>query len=115
MLLCSIYFLLWWGDDLSDAAKSYAPINWDITIEKGGIGFKNDTDKKQYVQVIVKKGRVGTIALSADGKVSCQTDLEGNTPNFITYCVLNPNDSFGIDLDFATHKSAHGTLQVELG
>lgn len=90
---------------------SFEPVHWKITIEEGGFGLKNDTDRNEIIQVTHKKG--GFVILKFDGQeISCNASFSDDAHQLSSVCILKPDEILQFDLEMATLKSAEGTYEI---
>lgn len=93
---------------------TFNPVAWHATMANGGFGLQNQTNKIQYVQVNVDRGKI-TVFTLVDGKIGdCRQDLDAEHGPFSVVCELAPKQVLSADIDFAEMAEASGTYQVEM-
>ena len=91
---------------------SFKSVHWKITLAEGGFALSNNTDRKEIIQVVHKKGSFSTFKRDTNDEVSCIAHLADDSHQLSTVCVLEPNDRLYVDLNFETLKEAEGTYQI---
>lgn len=92
----------------------FDPVAWRITQVTGGFSILNETTKKQFIQVVVNEGAIGTFKITKQNERDCVASLGGISVTKSTVCELAPNERLFIDKDFADQVDATGTYQVQI-
>lgn len=99
---------------LSGLKKStFDPVPWHATFENGGFALQNQTEKTQYVQIIIKKGEIDVYAFG-NGSEKCRAHLDAQYSPISVVCELAPNDILNGNIDLVRRQEATGTYQVEM-
>lgn len=99
---------------ISIKQPSFSRINWHATMQNGGFVIVNQTEKKQYIEVVIKTGEISVLTLHNGSFGSCKQNLNASMGPYSVICELAPNDAMEADIDFEKMAEATGTYQIKM-